>query len=206
MPEDGSDPLRLLATWMEQAREAGEPMPEAMCVATAGGAGAPSARMVLLRGLGAGEGLDGGAGGGLVFYTDYGSSKAADLAVNPRAAAVFHWLRPVHRQVRVTGTVERTSAESSDRYWATRPPASRRSALASHQSRVIGSRSTLESAAAALALLPPDDPALARPDRWGGYRIAPDTVELWEEGPDRLHDRLRYHRRDGRWVAERLSP
>ncbi|MGH9083542.1 MAG: pyridoxamine 5'-phosphate oxidase family protein, partial [Acidimicrobiales bacterium] len=93
MPEDGSDPLRLLATWMEQAREAGEPMPEAMCVATAGGAGAPSARMVLLRGLGAGGGLDGGAGGGLVFYTDYGSSKAADLAVNPRAAAVFHWLR-----------------------------------------------------------------------------------------------------------------
>lgn len=191
------EPVQQVAAWLDAARAAGEPMPEAMCVATAGLDGTPSARMVLLRGLDP----------GLVFFTDYGSDKAADLEVNPRASAVLHWYRPVHRQIRVTGPVARTSAAESDAYWATRPIGSRRSALSSRQSRVVASRADLEAAVAELAALPDDDPALARPERWGGYRITPAVVELWEEGPSRLHDRLRYRPDGGSgWLIERLSP
>lgn len=193
---DGTDldasPLRQLGRWLDDARAAGEPMPEAMCVATAAADGRPSARMVLMRGL----------DDGVVFYTDYGSAKARDLGANPRAAAVFHFLTPVHRQVRVTGPVQRTSAEDSDRYWATRPPASRRSALASNQSSVIGGRAELEGRVAALA----GTPEPARPARWGGFRIVPDEVEFWEEGQDRLHDRIRFVRDGDGWRTERLSP
>lgn len=187
-----TDPLCQLGRWMEEARTAGEPMPEAMCVATAGADGQPTARMVLMRGLDT----------GVVFYTDYGSDKAKDLEANGRAAAVFHFFAPVHRQVRVTGAVERTSAEDSDRYWATRPPGSRRSALVSHQSSVIESRKVLEDGVAALAGVQ----ELVRPDRWGGFRITPQRIEFWEEGPSRLHDRIRFVRQGDGWRSERLSP
>lgn len=187
-----TDPLRQLERWMEEARAAGEPMPEAMCVATAGADGQPAARMVLMRGLDT----------GVVFYTDYGSDKSKDLAVNPRAAALFHYFAPVHRQVRVTGAVERTSAADSDRYWATRPAASRRSALVSHQSSVVESRTVLEDGVAALAGV--EEPV--RPERWGGFRITPARVEFWEEGPARLHDRIRFVRDGDGWRTERLSP
>jgi pyridoxamine 5'-phosphate oxidase len=185
------DPLRQVAAWLEEARRAGEPMPEAVCVATASAEGMPSARMVLLRGLDT----------GLVFYTDYGSAKASDLRDNPRAAALLHWLRPRHRQVRASGPVARTTPEESDRYWATRPEGSRRSAVASHQSAVLANRAALERAVAELG-----DEVPPRPDRWGGYRLTPETVELWEEGRDRLHDRLRYVRDGAGWRVERLAP
>lgn len=186
------DPLEQIGAWTEEARRAGDTMPEAMCLATASADGAPSARMVLLRGL----------DHGLVFFTDYGSAKAADLQENPRAAAVLHYFGPAHRQVRASGPVERTSAEESDRYWATRHPQSRRSAVVSHQSSVIDSRDELERAVAALA----GDPDPARPDRWGGYRLVPYEVELWEEGVHRLHDRIRFVRAAGGWRTARLSP
>lgn len=191
------DPLRQFAAWLDAAREAGDPMPESMCVATATPDGVPSARMVLLRGLDT----------GFVFFTDYGSAKGADLEANPRAAAVFHWMAPAHRQVRVTGTVRRVSDAESDTYWSSRPVGSRRSALASRQSAVLPNREVLEAAVAQLGDLDEHDPRLARPARWGGYRITPTTVELWAERPNRLHDRLRY-RADtaGAWTVERLSP
>lgn len=186
------EPLRQLEEWLEEARAAGEPMPEAMCVATASTQGVPSARMVLMRGLDT----------GLVFYTDYGSTKASDLGSNPRAEALFHIRVPVHRQVRVRGKVERTSAEESDRYWETRPVASRRSAVVSHQSSVITSRVELERA---LSRLDPDE-APRRPERWGGFRITPEVVEFWQEGPNRLHDRIRYRALSHGWRVERLAP
>lgn len=186
------DPLHQLAAWIEAARAGGDPMPDAMCLATAGSDGAPAARMVLLRGL----------DDDLVFYTDYGSDKAADLEANPRAAVVLLFYAPAHRQVRVTGTVARSGAAESDRYWANRPLASRQSALVSRQSTVIASRRVLEEAIEALG----DDADPPRPDRWGGYRLTPATVEFWEEGVARLHDRLRYRRMAGSWQVDRLSP
>ena len=191
-----ADPLRQLRHWLDEARQAGEELAEAMALATATPEGRPSNRFVLLRGL----------DHGLVFFTDYESDKATDLEANPRAAAVFNWLVPAHRQVRVSGPVERVSEEESDRYWLTRPPGSRRSAAASHQSRVIASRAALEDLVAAIAGRYPNDADVPRPARWGGYRITPEDVELWEQRADRLHDRLRYRREGDGWVIERLSP
>jgi pyridoxamine 5'-phosphate oxidase len=194
-PMDAGDldrePLHQLDLWLDAAREAGESLPEAMCIATASGDGQPSARYVLLR----------GRDDGIVFFTDYGSDKAKDLEENPRAAAVFHWFLPVHRQVRVLGLVAKTTAEESDRYWATRPPASRRSAVVSRQSSVIARRQDLEAAIVALGDVEPD-----RPGRWGGYRLLPSALEFWEEGANRFHDRIRYEREGDGWRVERLSP
>lgn len=166
-------------------------MPEAMCLATASADGFPSARFVLMRGLDE----------GVVFFTNYRSDKAKDLAANPRAAGVFHWRLPVHRQVRLRGAVVPVSAAESDRYWATRPVESRRSAVASPQSAVIGSRLELDEAVASLTGVDPE-----RPAHWGGYRLTPSAVEFWQERPGRLHDRLRYVPDAGGWRVERLAP
>ena len=191
------DPLTQLPRWLESARAAGEPMPDAMAIATATIDGRPSSRMVLLRGLDS---------RGLVFYTDRESDKGRDLKANPFAAALFHWLLPVHRQVRVSGAVEEVDNAQSDAYWRSRPLGARLSAVASHQSDVVVGRAVLERRMAELAEELPEGAGPPRPDRWGGYRIRPDVVELWEEGPDRLHDRLRYRRTLGSWTVERLSP
>lgn len=129
------DPMTQLSLWLEDARRAGEPMPEAMAVSTATAEGRPSSRMVLLRGV---------DHRGLVFYTDQESEKGQELKTNPFAAVLFHWFKPVHRQIRVTGAVEVVEGSLSDAYWQSRPPASRRSAVASHQSQVIVSREVLE--------------------------------------------------------------
>jgi pyridoxamine 5'-phosphate oxidase len=190
------NPLRQLGLWLDEARAAGEPMPEAMALATATPAGVPSVRMVILRGLDRGP----------VFFTDGQSAKGADLHANPRVALVLHWLRPVHRQVRVVGPVGRTSSAEDDAYWSGRPTATRTNMAASHQSRVVGSRSELEHGAQHVRGVLPDGAALARPDRWGGWRVTPDAVELWEEAPDGLHDRLRYRRVGSEWTIERLAP
>ncbi len=190
------DPLRQVAVWLDAARQAGEPMPEAMSMATATPDGRPSVRLVVLRRLDS----------GLVFFTDDESDKAADLNANPRAAAVLHWLRPAHRQVRVTGPVERVSSGDADQYWAHRPPGARWVELASHQSRVVASRAALERRVAAWARHVPDEARLRRPRRWGGFRITPESVEFWEEAADRVHDRLRFHRQPAGWRVDRLSP
>lgn len=172
-------------------------MPEAMAVATASADGRPSCRMVLLRGC---------DDRGLVFYTDRESAKGRELMVNPFAAALFHWLRPEHRQVRVTGAVEEVDDDDSDAYWRSRTLGARRSAVASHQSEVVASREVLEKRVLDLTEAFPDEPGPPRPARWGGYLIRPDVVELWQEGADRLHHRLRYQAHSGTWRIERLSP
>jgi pyridoxamine 5'-phosphate oxidase len=187
-----ADPLRQLAAWLAAAREAGEPMPEAMTIATATADGIPAARIVILRGLSR----------GLAFFTDLTSDKGAELAANPQAAAVLHWLRPVHRQVRAAGPVERLSAEEADEYWRTRPAATQRNAAASYQSSVIAGQAALQARVKDLQL--PTD--LSRPERWGGFRVLPDRVEFWQESPDGLHDRIRYRRAGDDWITERLSP
>jgi pyridoxamine 5'-phosphate oxidase len=191
-----ADPLRQLSGWLDAARAAGQPMPEAMTIATASSDAVPSARMVVLRGLRR----------GLVFFTDCESDKGAELAANPRAAAVLHWLVPAHRQVRVAGPVEPVGADEADQYWSTRAPAARLTAAASHQSRVVASRAVLETQAQDGLRRHPGGAGVPRPRRWGGFRVLPSRVEFWQESPDGLHDRIRYRREGGGWTIERLSP
>ena len=189
------DPVVQFGRWFDDARAAGLVEPSAMALATAGADGAPSARMVLLRGVDQ---------RGFVFYTNHDSRKAAELAANPRAALVFWW-GELQRQVRVEGLVERTSQEESAAYFRTRPPGSRLSAWASPQSRVIPGRAVLDERVAELAARHPDG-EVPLPPFWGGYRLVPEVVELWQQRPDRLHDRLRYTRTPGGWRIERLAP
>jgi pyridoxamine 5'-phosphate oxidase len=192
----GADPLRQLSAWLDAAREAGQPMPEAMTLASATSDAVPSARMVVLRGVRR----------GLVFFTDGESDKGAELAANPRAAAVLHWLVPAHRQVRVAGPVERVSEDEADEYWGTRVPAARVSAAAWHQSRVVASRAVLQGQVQDELRRYPGGADVPRPPRWGGFRVLPASVEFWQESPDGLHDRIRYRRGGGGWTTERLSP
>jgi pyridoxamine 5'-phosphate oxidase len=191
-----ADPLGQLSAWLDAARAAGQPMPEAMTIASATGDGVPSARLVVLRGLRR----------GLVFFTDCDSDKGAELAANPRAAAVLHWLVPAHRQVRVAGPVERVGEDEADEYWSTRAPAVRLAAAASRQSRVVASRAVLETQVQDVRRRYPDGADVPRPQRWGGFRLLPSRVEFWQESPDGLHDRIRHRREDGGWIIERLSP
>jgi pyridoxamine 5'-phosphate oxidase len=192
------NPITQLSNWLELARAADEPLPESMALSTATRDGRPSSRMVLLRDIDR---------RGLVFYTDRGSEKGRELKANPFAAALFHWYLPTHRQVRVTGPVTEVEDEQSDAYWNARPPGSRRSAVVSRQSEVISSRAILEARLAELADGLAEGASPPRPSRWGGYRIQPESVEFWEEGTDRLHDRFRYQADESKgWRIERLSP
>jgi pyridoxamine 5'-phosphate oxidase len=143
---------------------------------------------------------------GLVFFTDGQSDKGAELAANPRAAAVLHWLVPAHRQVRVAGPVEPVSEDEADQYWSTRAPAARLSAAASRQSRVVASRTVLETQVRDMLRRHPGGAGVPRPRRWGGFRVLPSRVEFWQESPDGLHDRIRYRQTGNGWIIERLSP
>ena len=155
-----ADPLPQLSTWLDAARAAGQPMPEAMTLASATSDAIPSARLVVLRGLQR----------GLVFFTDCESDKGGELAANPRAAAVLHWLVPAHRQVRVAGPVERVGEDEADEHWRTRAPAVRLSAAASHQSRVVASGAVLERQVEDVLRRHPGGADVRRPRRWGGFR------------------------------------
>jgi pyridoxamine 5'-phosphate oxidase len=190
------DPVRQFATWFDEARAAGLRMPEAVALATASIDGAPSVRMVLLKGFDE---------RGFVFFSNYTSRKGRELAANPRAALACYW-DPLGRQVRIEGDVERTSADESAEYVHSRPRGSQLSALASPQSEVIDSREALERRVAELEQRY-GQAELPLPTSWGGYRLTPHAVELWQQRHDRLHDRLRYRRDDdGGWVIERLAP
>jgi len=141
---------------------------------------------------------------GFTFFTNYDSRKGQELAVNPRASLLFHWIE-LERQVRIEGRIDKTSAAESDAYYASRPLASRIGAWASAQSQVIESRNILEAREREISAQYGDHPP--RPPFWGGYRLHPDAIEFWQGRPSRLHDRLRYVRgADGSWRIERLSP
>ena len=191
-----ADPLRQLSLWLDEARAAGQPMAEAMTIATATRDGVPSARLVVLRSL----------RGGLVFFTDCDSDKGTELAANPQAAAVLHWLAPAHRQVRAAGPTERVSNDEADGYWSSRTPTAQFSAAASRQSRVLASRNALEEQVREIERRHADGKGLPRPPRWCGFRLVPSRVEFWQESPDALHDRIRYRSQGTGWTAERLSP
>jgi pyridoxamine 5'-phosphate oxidase len=191
--DSAADPFAQFARWFEQAR-ALEPDPTAMALATASSAGRPSARTVLLKAVDA---------RGFVFYTNYDSRKAREIAQTGHASLLFYW-RSLERQVRIDGRVEQVTDAESDAYFATRPVESRWSVYASHQSAIIQSRAALESRLD-LARQTYGD-AVPRPAWWGGYRVVPDEFEFWQGRPGRLHDRLRYAKQDGGWRRDRLAP
>lgn len=187
------DPLRQFQTWFDEVRNV-ERDATAMSLATTTAQGRPSVRMVLLKGL---------DDGGFVFYTNYESRKARELAETARAALLFYWAS-FERQVRVEGFVEKVADADADAYFASRPLESRWSVYASHQSRVVESREMLEGRMEEARLLYGDE--VPRPAWWGGYRVVPESMEFWQGRPGRLHDRLRYTRDGRRWVRERLAP
>jgi pyridoxamine 5'-phosphate oxidase len=191
------DPIEQFAIWFREVLSAELREPNAMTLATCTPDGQPSARMVLLKGFDA---------RGFVFYTNYESRKAQELAVNPRAALVFYWT-DFGRQVRVEGDASKVSREESDEYFHSRPLGSQLGAWASHQSAPVASRPVLEEQLHLCGKEFEGDEGIPLPPFWGGYRVAPKVIEFWQGRPNRLHDRLRYSRlASGEWRIERLCP
>lgn len=189
------DPIKQFQAWLDDAFAAKLPLPEAMTLATATPDGKPSARMVLLKQVDQ---------NGFVFFTNYESAKAGQLEANPRAALVFFWSQ-LERQVRVEGSISKTSAEESCEYFKTRPRESQIGAWASAQSEVISGRDVLEKRAQDLETLYRDR-EIDCPEFWGGYRLKPESIEFWKGRIGRLHDRILYQRSPDGWTISRLAP
>ena len=189
-----ADPLRQFERWFEDALRAKLPLANAMTLATVTSSGAPSARIVLLKGV---------ERGGFVFYTNYLSRKGRELEKSARACLLLLW-SDLERQVRIDGAVEKVTPADSDAYYATRPLGARLSAWASSQSEKVDSRKVLETAMADAKRRYGESPP--RPPHWGGYRVIPQEIEFWQGRADRLHDRLVYRRKGDNWAIERLSP
>jgi pyridoxamine 5'-phosphate oxidase len=189
------DPIKQFQVWFNDAVAAKLPLPEAMTLATATPDGKPSARMVLLKQV---------DHDGFVFFTNYHSAKAEQLDANPYAALVFYWSQ-LDRQVRVEGSVVRTSAQESQEYFRTRPRESQIGAWASAQSQAISSRAALEQRAQELEAMY-SDREVDCPDYWGGYRLKPERIEFWKSRIGHLHDRILYQRDAAGWTITRLAP
>ncbi|HEX6164008.1 MAG TPA: pyridoxamine 5'-phosphate oxidase [Vicinamibacterales bacterium] len=191
-----ADPLEQFALWFDEALKSHLLDVNAMTLATASAKGEPSARTVLLKGA---------DHNGFVFYTNYDSAKGRDLAANPRASLLFFWAE-LERQVRINGSVTKTTAAESDQYFHSRPIESQIGASISEQSKPIADRSVLEKRYEELAAKA-SEVKVSRPANWGGYRLAPDAIEFWQGRKSRLHDRLLYTRQaDGSWSRTRLAP
>jgi pyridoxamine 5'-phosphate oxidase len=197
LDEEGVDlnPIAQFDVWFQQALNAQLDEPNAMVLATATTDGLPSARMVLLKTY---------DDRGFVFFTNYEGRKSLELLQNSHAALLFYW-SDLERQVRIEGTVEKTSRKESEEYFRVRPLESKLSAWASRQSSVTASRGVLEQKVADLREKYRDQEVPA-PPFWGGFRVQPTMFEFWQGRPNRLHDRIRYTLESGVWTIERLSP
>jgi pyridoxamine 5'-phosphate oxidase len=189
-----ADPIRQFERWFEDALRAKLPLPNAMTLATVTPEGAPSARIVLLKGV---------EQGAFLFYTNYLSRKGRELEQRAQACLVLLW-SDLERQVRIDGVVQKVTAADSDAYYATRPLGARLSAWASAQSATVATRKILEDSMEKARRQHGDQPP--RPANWGGYRVVPHEIEFWQGRADRLHDRLRYRRTGETWAIERVSP
>jgi pyridoxamine 5'-phosphate oxidase len=189
------DPFRQFEKWFQEAEGAKIAEPNAMVLSTAGRDGRPSSRTVLLKGL---------DGRGFVFYSNYESRKGRELELNPAASLLFPWIG-FERQVIAEGPVSKISREESESYFHSRPRPSQLAAWASHQSAIVSARAALDESLKAM-----EGKYAGRevpiPPHWGGYRLAPETVEFWQGRRSRMHDRLRYRRTKDGWTVERLSP
>jgi pyridoxamine 5'-phosphate oxidase len=190
------DPIKQFSNWFTAAIEAGIRDVNAVSLATAGSDGNPSVRIVLLKGFDQ---------DGFVFFTNYQSEKGRELEENPHAACVFYWIE-LDRQVRISGPVQKTSREESERYFHSRPLGSQLGAWASHQSEVLDARRVLDARMAEMTERYRESP-IPLPPHWGGYVIKPQVIEFWQGRTNRLHDRFRYTRQtDGSWQIDRLAP
>lgn len=191
-----TNPIKQFQRWFDEALAKTLKLPEAMTLATSTKEGRPSARMVLLKQVDE---------RGFVFYTNYNSRKAKELAGNPVAALLFYWTE-LDRQVRIEGTISKVSAEESDAYFQTRPRDTQLGALASSQSTVVSNRAELDRRFADLEQQYKGRP-IPRPAHWGGYRLKPNSIEFWQQGSSRLHDRILYQlKENGDWAMKRLAP
>ncbi len=191
------DPIEQFSTWLSTAVNSGLPDANAIALATATPEGKPSVRIVLLKGVDE---------RGFVFFTNYESAKGQELAANPQASFTVYWM-PLERQIRVAGTVEKTSRKESEIYFQDRPRGSQLGAWVSRQSDVIDARRILDARLAEMTQRFADQDKIDLPPHWGGYRIIPETIEFWQGRANRLHDRFRYTREnDGSWTIDRLAP
>lgn len=196
IPTMGTDPFKLFHEWLETAKSSEPNDPDAMCLATIGANGRPSARMVLLRDYGP---------QGFTFNTNATSHKGRDMADNPHAALCFHW-KSLNRQIRIEGVVEMLDESDTDKYFAMRPRGSQIGAWASHQSHPVGSRDEMFARVKEIEEKYRDMP-VPRPTYWRGYRVVPDLIEFWQQGEYRLHDRFEFTKDNaGNWIARRLYP
>lgn len=190
-----TDPIAQFELWFEEVLKNETHDPTAMLLSTVDELGLPDARVVLLKGFDEGD---------FVFYTNYESAKAQQLAHKPYAALTFYWPH-MARQVRVRGKVEKVSRQLSDAYFSSRPIASQHSAIVSPQSQEIKDRACLEEALNQLIQTHGQE-LVVRPKNWGGYRVIPNEIEFWQGRDSRLHDRIQYYQKDGKWQHRRLAP
>ena len=191
-----SDPLGLFDAWFAEARESEPNDPNAMALATATAQGAPSVRMVLLKGHGP---------EGFTFYTNAHSRKGLEIAANPQAALLFHW-KSLRRQVRIEGQLTEVAASEADAYFRSRPFVSQVGSAASDQSRPLDARSTYVRRVEELGAACQSAGAVPRPPHWTGFTLAPTAIEFWLDRPNRLHDRRRFERSGGGWTSTLLYP
>lgn len=188
-------PIAQFKRWFEEVLHNEKNDPTAMVLSTVDAEGKPDSRVVLLKSL---------EDGHFVFYTNYQSVKATELAHSPFAALNFYWPQ-MARQVRIRGFVDKVSSEESDQYFSSRPMKSQLSAIISPQSQAIKDRISLEKCLNDLILKQGQD-VVQRPEHWGGYKLNPDEIEFWQGRDNRLHDRIHYYRQSGKWLHRRLAP